>query len=223
VSWQPAEWAFNFVDGLTIPTFLNFGQGYAGARDEYVYNYYIQPQYGPGQSETADAFNGFDVHRPGTVYLSRVPRTRILDRDPYEFAAGSADGHPLWTSNIDEKKPVFTDDSGVGWNLSVSFNPGLQRYILCTEHSRTHRGCLGMFDAPEPWGPWTTIAYEQAWGEGHVPVNTFYWSIPVKWISDDGLEFTLLFTGPGENDAFNAVRGRFHRAPKDTDSSTATH
>ena len=43
-TWQKASWAFTFSDGLTVPTFLNFGKDYAGARDTYVYSYYINPK-----------------------------------------------------------------------------------------------------------------------------------------------------------------------------------
>jgi hypothetical protein len=97
----------------------------------------------------------------------------------------------------------------VGWNVSVSYNPGLKRYLLTTEHTETHAGKLGIFDAPEPWGPWTTVAYEETWGAPHVEVSTFYWNFPSKWLSSDGSRFTLVFTGKNTNDSWNTVAGRF--------------
>jgi hypothetical protein len=45
---------------------------------------------------------------------------------------------------------VFRDPLGVGWNVSVSYNAALNRYLLCTEHKRTHLAHFGLFDAPEP-------------------------------------------------------------------------
>lgn len=211
VTWQLAAWRFPFADGLTIPTFLNFGRGYAGARDDYVYSYYLQPAWGPGRATKTTAHT-FDVHRPGRIHLSRTPRDAILDRNRYEFFAGiAADGTPVWTSDVGRKRPVFEDANGVGWNVSVSFNPGLRRYLLCTEHEETHAGRFGLFDAPEPWGPWTTIAYDEAWGAGHVEVSTFYWNFPTKWLSSDGQAFTLVFTGKNTNDSWNTVAGRFRR------------
>jgi len=78
----------------------------------------------------------------------------------------------------------------------------------CTR-SPTPRGKLGIFDAPEPWGPWTTVAYYQNWGDGHVPLNTFYWNFSNKWLSGDGRQFSLIFTGRKENDSCNVVRGSF--------------
>jgi hypothetical protein len=104
---------------------------------------------------------------------------------------------------------VFEDSNGVGWNVSVSFNPGLKHYLLSTEHSETHAGKFGLFDAPEPWGPWTTVAYDQAWGDGHIEVSTFYWNFTPKWLSPDGTRFTMIFTGKNTNDSWNTVAGSF--------------
>ncbi|HUR57532.1 MAG TPA: DUF4185 domain-containing protein, partial [Opitutaceae bacterium] len=177
-TWQPADWAFAFADGLTIPTFLNFGRDYAGARDEYVYSYHIEPAWGPGPATKTTAHT-FDVHQPGRIHLSRVPKRAILERGKHEFFAGkNAAGEPIWSEEVSRKRPVFEDRNGVGWNVSVSYNAGLRRYLLATEHSESHAGKLGLFDAPEPWGPWTTVAYEEKWGDGHVEVSTFYWNFP---------------------------------------------
>ena len=211
VTWQLADWMFPFADGLTVPTFLNFGRDYAGARDGYVYSYYIEPAWGPGRA-TATPAHTFDVHRPGRIHLSRTPKGAILDRNRYEFYAGTTpDGTPVWTTEIARKRPVFEDANGVGWNLSVSHNAGLRRYLLSTEHTETHAGKFGLFDAPEPWGPWSTVAYDDAWGAGHVEVSTFYWNFPTKWLSADGRDFTLVFTGKNTNDSWNTVKGRFRR------------
>lgn len=213
-TWSLADWAFRFEDRLTIPTFVNFGRDYAGARDGFVYSFYIEPAWGPARSPTGPY--GFDVHKPDRLYLSRVPKDAILDRACYEFYSGlAADGRPAWSGDVHDKRPVFEDPNGVGWNLSVSFNPGLRRYLLCTEHARTHAGRLGIFDAAEPWGPWTTVVYADDWGAGEIEVSTFYWSFPTKWLSADGARFTLVFTGKNTNDAWNTVGGRFliKRAP----------
>ena len=78
-TWQLADWSFTFADVLTIPTFLNFGRDYAGARDGYVYSYYIHPMWGPGRA-TRTKVHTFDVHRPSRIYLSRVPKDAVLDR-----------------------------------------------------------------------------------------------------------------------------------------------
>lgn len=208
-TWTLADWNYRFSDGVTIPTFLNFGRDYAGARDGYVYSYYIQPTWGPGVA-TKTPGHTFDVHAPGRVHLSRVPKDAILDRSRHEFFAGlDASGKPTWTSELSRKKPVFEDSNGVGWNLSVTYNAGLRRYLLTTEHTETHAGKFGLFDAPEPWGPWTTVAYENNWGAGVIEETTFYWVFTPKWMSGDGTQFTMIFTGKNSNDSFNVVAGKF--------------
>jgi hypothetical protein len=60
-----------------------------------------------------------------------------------------------------------------------------------------HDGGWGIFDAPEPWGPWTTVLHRQ-WD---VPATHGY-RLPAKWISADGLTLTLVFSGIKPNDAF---------------------
>jgi hypothetical protein len=207
-TWTPADWAFRFEDGLTIPTFLNFGRDNAGARDGFVYSYYIEPKWGPGRPENGPF--GFEVNKPGRIHLSRVPGENILSREHHEFFAGlDASGKPRWSRNVADKRPVFEDMNGVGWNVSVSYNAGLRRYLIATEHGATHVGKFGLFDAPEPWGPWTTVAYDDAWGGGHVEVSGFFWSFPNKWMSADGTRFTMVFTGKNSNDSWNTVSGRF--------------
>jgi hypothetical protein len=72
---------------------------------------------------------------------------------------------------------------------------------------------LGIFDAPEPWGPWTTVAYYDDW---HVPSgkgSTFFYVFSNKWMSLDGLDFVMIWTGTRDHDAWNTVEGRFTVVP----------
>ena len=36
-----------------------------------------------------------------------------------------------------------------------------------------------------------------------------FWNFANKWVSADGKSFTLFFTGIGQNDSWNTVRGTF--------------
>ena len=63
---------------------------------------------------------------------------------------------------------------------------------------------MGIYDAAEPWGPWTTVARYSNWGNFG---STFFWNFAPKF--NDGKEFTLVFTGIGRNDSWNTVRGTF--------------
>jgi len=219
-TWAKADWRWTGEDNLIIPTFLNFGKNNAGARDEFVYSYFIRPQY-PGVRERGGDGYGLNVHKPGALFLARVHQGRIFEsRDAYEWFTGMDGDAPTW-GTLKEKQPVFENPDGTGWCLSASYNPGLGRYLLATEHTKSHAGIMGLFDAPEPWGPWTTVEYWTAdnrfgaqrpgsdldWRD-----NLFFFSFAPKWWSEDGREFTLVFTGGGsgrDNDSFNAMRGRF--------------
>jgi len=146
-----------------------------------------------------------------------VPRSRILEQGAYEFFAGfDAKGEPLWSSNAANRKPVFEDPDGVGWNVSVSYNAGLRRYLLCTEHTKSFEGRMGLFESPRPWGPWKTVYYARGsdvFGRGHVETTTFYWNFSNKWLSENGEKFVLVFTGINSNDSWNTVEGAFELAP----------
>lgn len=216
-SWSKADWRWHIEDNLIVPTFLNFGRDNAGSRDDYIYSYFIRPQ---STTITQMSF-GLNVHKPGAVFLARVAKDRLLDgRDHYQWFTGMQYGQATWGS-LREKRPVFEDPNGTGWCLSASYNPGLKRYLLATEHTRSHEGnLLGVFDAPEPWGPWTTVKYwtpDDRFGESRVgsqldwKYNVFFIAFAPKWLSHDGREFTLIFTGGGrgqDNDSFNTLRGR---------------
>ena len=52
-------------------------------------------------------------------------------------------------------------------------------------------GGLAIYDAPEPWGPWTVVFHTDQWDVG--PGETS--GIPTKWISVDGLTLHLVFSG----------------------------
>jgi hypothetical protein len=66
-------------------------------------------------------------------------------------------------------------------------------------------GGLGIYDAPEPWGPWTTVYFTEQWDVG--PGETS--SIPTKWMSGDGREFYLVFSG---DDHFSLRKARITTA-----------
>jgi hypothetical protein len=208
-SWEFTDWAFTRKEGIMMPTFCNYGKNYEGARDEYVYNFLIRFQSYVGPDDYPDKVDWLNCQKPGFIDLARVPKDQVLNRDAYSFFAGMKNGQPVWTKDLERRKAVFKDPDGVGWCINVSYNQGLKRYILTSEHTETHRGNIGIFDAPDPWGPWTTVCYQEKWGEGHIPLNTFYWNFSNKWMSDDGKSFSLIFTGRKENDSFNVIRGAF--------------
>ena len=186
---------FKFAEpdaAFSVPTFLNFGKDYEGARDNYVYVYSGLPP---------DGCTSRCVGKH--VDMARVPKDEITNRRAYEFFGGlGVNGHPRWTFRISERQPVFIDRNGAATRFGVVYNPGIRRYILTIAHD--NEGGLGIFDAPEPWGPWTMVAYYEDWlGFGYSPS---YHIAPAKWMSRSGKHFTIIWSS---NDQWNTMRGTF--------------
>jgi len=186
--------------GFINPTFLQFGQDYQGARDNFVYVY-------ANELKNTDALQ---IQTPGEVSLMRVPKSQVTERSAYEFFAGiDNNGNPTWSTDIQQRQSVFRDADGVGWNLSVSFNAPLNRYLLTTEHTETVKSNIRIFDAPTPWGPWTTVLYEK-WSVPNTGSQShFFWNFSNKWLSVDGKSFVLISTGISDQDDWNSVEGTF--------------
>lgn len=200
VRFEPED--FPRSEGFFAPTFLQFGPGYSSARDGYVYAY---------APEVKDP-SSFDVQTPGEIALLRVPRGRVGTRSAYELFAGLREGEPTWTASLRDRAPVFEDAENGVMLTSVSYNAGLDRYLLVTHHVSRHRddgGRIGIYDAPEPWGPWTTVLFADPWALGLQDGSyTVYWNFSNKWLSEDGRRFVLVYTGPGE-DSWATVEGSF--------------
>lgn len=181
-TWVWCDWKFAMSFGA--PTFLNFARDYAGARDTYVYIY----------SHDSDS-----AYQPADrMVMARVPRDRIRDRQAYEFFKDlDVRGEPLWTSDIRDRGAVFVNP-GRCYRSVVSYNSGLKRYLWCQilpeskdERGPRYQGGFGVYEAPEPWGPWRTAFYTEAWDIG--PGETA--SFPTKWMSEDGRTCHLVFSG----------------------------
>ncbi len=199
--WERADWSFPAAEGIALPAFLQAGRDHAAARDGFVYVY---------AAELRDD-RDLAIQVPGAVALLRAPRSSLFERAGYEFFAGrDASGRPRWTPDPAAREPVFRDPAGVGWTVSAVYAPELRRYLLATEHGTSFASNLGVFEAPEPWGPWATVLYENGWGRaGGVPRSVFYWNFAPRWFRDGGRAFTLVFSGIGANDRWNSVDGRF--------------
>jgi hypothetical protein len=182
-TWTWSDW--KFTDSFACPTFLNFGRNYAGARDDFVYVY---------------SHDGNSAYRPADrMVLARVDRREIQRRESYEFFAGlDAAGQPTWTHSLDDRAAVFMYP-GRCYRSTISYNAPLRRYLWCQilpGDDPRFAGGLGIYDAPEPWGPWTTAFFVETWDVG--PGETA--GVPTKWIDADGLGLHLVFSG---NDCFS--------------------
>jgi len=200
VAFTPDD--FPRSEGFFAPTFLQFGRDYAGARDGHVYVY--APE---------NKGDGWTVQIPGEIAMMRVPADRVGERTAWEFFAGlNADGRPTWSVDPAQRAAAFRDPVNGVMRTSVSYNPGLRRYLLITQQVGRHllgNGHIGIYDAPEPWGPWTTVTLQNAWCAGlQTGLKDVYWNFSNKWLSDDGKQFVLVYTGDG-SDMWGTVQGRF--------------
>jgi CubicO group peptidase (beta-lactamase class C family) len=179
--WAWADWKMTTSFGS--PTFLNFGKDYAGARDGFVYIYSLDAD---GAYEPADR-----------MVLARVPKDRINVQDAYEFFRGLSEGKPQWTKDVKERGAVLAEP-GKCYRSMVTYNGGLKRYLWCVtrpDKEKKNSYGLAIYDAPEPWGPWTASYVAERWDVDAGESAGF----PSKWMSADGKTLHLVFAG---GDAF---------------------
>jgi len=188
-NWTWCDW--KFTNSFGCPTFLNFGRDYAGARDRFVYVY----------SPDLD-----DAYAPADQFvLARVDKDQIRNRQAYEFFQHiNTAGTPAWSRNIDQRGAVFRH-AGHCYRSAITFNAALKRYLWCQTlpgGDARFSGGFAIFDAPEPWGPWTTVYYTEDWDVGPGDTSSF----PTKWMSPDSQTLYLAFSG---DDCFSVRKGTF--------------
>jgi len=185
--------------GFRVRGICQFGPGYAGAPDDYVYVY-------------------FGFNHASDVFLARVPRGEIFTAARYEwFTRLRADGGAAWSRDFGAKRPAFHDPQGFMWHVGVSYVPGLKRFLLTKPHyaadddrqaiaaKDSRMASFGLFDAPQPWGPWTTVHYTD---ELKDPLVKFCYYIPTKFLGDDGKTLWLAWSGWPEYDGVSFVRAK---------------
>jgi CubicO group peptidase (beta-lactamase class C family) len=198
-TWTWANWKFTTSFGC--PTFLNFGKNYAGARDGFVYLY------------SPDHDNAYEP--ADRMVLARVPRDQLRNRSAYEyFVRLDTQCRPVWSTDIKERGAVFIH-SGRCYRSGITYNAALKRYLwvqILPQNSHPQgpqcRGGLGVYDAPEPWGPWTTVYFTEGWDVAPGETGSF----PAKWMSEDGRSLTYVFSG---NDSFAIRRAILMPKPSD--------
>jgi hypothetical protein len=178
-TWTWADWHLSGTFGC--PEFVQYGPNYAGARDGYVYVV----------SQAGDDAYRFDPE----IVMARAPAEQVAHREAYTFFAGlDGRGQPLWSADLGDRRPVFSDPRGAQ-RIGLTYNQALKRYFLTTAHAdgtrATHTPALGVFDAPEPWGPWTTAYDSDRWANGWMIHHKF----PTPWMSEDGTTMWLAFSG----------------------------
>lgn len=180
VDWHWCDWMF---EDIHYPVWMNAGKNYSSAADDFCYMY---------STDGGDSYNVSDG-----IILARVSTRSITSKESYEFLAGTdSEGAPDWSKNRSNAARVITLERRC-LRPDVVYHPPSGRYLLCTatpgptDWSDAQEHYLGIFDAPAPWGPWTSVYEESGWGGRE---NRFQPRIPSKWIRDDGTAFELLYS-----------------------------
>jgi hypothetical protein len=195
--------------GFFAPTFIQFGRGFGtGKGDNYVY------MYAPEVKQPST----WDVQTPGEVSLIRVPKGSVENKASYEYysgPAGGTGGTPTWTSNVDERAPVWQDTTNGVMRVHANYNSDLDRYFLLAQQIDRHRSdgaYIGIYEAPNPWGPWKTVLFDDPWdlpGDDLMSSSaskTVAWGFSNKWASNGGLDFVMVYT---DADEWATIQGSF--------------
>ncbi len=176
--WRWADW--KFAESFGCPTFLNFGRNYEGARDDFVYVY---------SHDAGSAYEAAD-----RMVLARVRKDRVRERDAFDyFVRVDHDGSAVWTKDVAKRGAVFSHP-GKCYRSAVTYDLALKRYLWCQilpGKDPRFEGGFGVYDAPEPWGPWTTVYSTEHWDVGPGETGSF----PTKWMSPDGRTVHLVSSG----------------------------
>lgn len=194
---------------FSTPFFVQFGQDYQQAMDEYVY------------AVSANAWNNGNY-----MLLQRCPRNKIanLDAGDWEWYGnrfGKSDlsrEHP-WSRDPWNAAPIFAH-RGFTSMTGIQWVPYLQRFVLaqwgytsldapaCAAFDHTY---LALYEAIMPWGPWKCFHQEDEWGTA-----LYNPSLPSKWFEDGGKKAWLSYSGnfagrDGDHEAyqFSAKRLEF--------------
>lgn len=186
-TWTWADWKFSKSFGC--PSFINFGKNYAGARDNFVYLY----------SQDADSA----YERADRMVMARVSKEKLRDASAYEyFVKLDEKGTSVWSRDVAQRGEIFAN-AGKCYRSSMSYNVALKRYLWCQTGGGSDTRFAGgftIYDAPEPWGPWTVAYHAETWDVG--PGESMH--LPPKWMSADGRTLHLVFSG---NDMFSVRQG----------------
>lgn len=203
-TWNREATPTDFFSGrLSSCHFLQFGRDYRGARDDYVYAYFPAADDGNSYWENGDC-----------LLLGRVPKDQILRREAWEFVVELTEAvQPKWDRDDSRAVPIFRYPLMTGED-HVSYNAGLGRYLVGNYAFIDDRGKprpyhqgpwpdsamrsqLTLFEAPEPWGPWSLFHVDDNWGT----YGDYQPCFPTKWMSEDGK--TVYMVSSGSEDDYN--------------------
>ena len=163
------------------PAFINYGKDNENAIDEYIY------------AVSSDQWDS-----GSNLRLGRVHKSSIMDRNAWQWVrAFDIDNDAIFGYSLDDAIPILSLHGCIGAPEMVYIKQ-INRYIFFTW--RLHKNFspvdgtdLIVMESPTPWGPFSLVYTEEYW-EGK-EFNPYCPRLPLKWLSEDGKEGTLLFSG----------------------------
>lgn len=177
---------------FATPYFIQFGQDYQGAFDEFA--------------DHVHAVSSGGVWNNGNyMVLGRVRRDQLGRLDPadWEFFSGpDAGGKPTWSRRVLDAKAVFRN-RGLTSMTGVQYVPAVGRFVMAqwayTDPDGPRpwdRTQLFLFEAHRPWGPWRLFHSEPDWGGVQAYYNP---GLPSKWFADGGQVMWMTMAGNWTN------------------------
>ena len=202
IRWNSSDWGVGDLDGFFAPAFLQFGKDYANPRDAYVYVYLMEHDN-----------DNYQVQIPGGISLMRCLLTNLESGNKAHWEFLTNVSTLTWSTTLANRALIFQDATDGNHVSSVSYNQPLGRYILTTlQGVREVPGAkIGVYDAPEPWGPWHTVVKDFAADVGPflaTGTSAIGWCFSNKWLSANGLNFVMVGTLQGK-DEWGTVEGTF--------------
>jgi hypothetical protein len=157
--------------------FINYGPNYARARNGGSHLFMVSTNHSDAYTSTDD------------MILTRVPAShdQIVDRRAYEFYSGS-NAQEAWTADIGLRTSVF-HNPGRCFRHRITYNDKIGRYVWLQVIDKGENrfmsgpndgGRFGVYEAPEPWGPWKTMFFTENWDHPAGETAGF----PTKWMID---------------------------------------
>jgi hypothetical protein len=128
----------------------------------------------------------------------------------YTYYTGlDASGGPAWSSNANDAAPIFVDRNTHAMGLGgIVYNAPLKRFIGAAQGGSVAE--VAMYESEHPWGPWSTILYDNinpdgtgGWGDlgssSYTPGSgdSLGVNFNTAWIGDDGLTMWATFSSDG--------------------------
>jgi hypothetical protein len=175
---------------IGAPHFVDFGKNMEHSPDGKAY----LVAHGADTTDTKWRFWNASWINGDQVYLFRVTPTIENMNDPskYEFYGGKdTQGNPIWTDNFNEIKPLLEWNNNMGC-VTVTYNEPLRKYLMCvTDGGNTlSRMNTYILESEKIDGDWKLVSYMKDFG-----VQAYFVNIPTKFISKDGKEMWLLYSG----------------------------